>query len=124
MRISLSKNLEPLRAVARSKIDTEAEEFRQQFLTPGSGQAMVYQAKQAEARQFFLDGTIGALMQAEIGVTANTAEELATLWLQMEQQWLQVAAHVEQKRLKAKIAVDDANSPLEIEQATQVVWSL
>lgn len=115
MRIVAVKDLGPLRAAAKARIDAAAEERRSAILTPGAGQAAVYAAKQAEARRFQAESAIGPLMMAEIGLTAPDAAALAALWLQREAEWLAAAADIELGRLKAKAAVDAAQTPAAME---------
>ncbi|HSK40923.1 MAG TPA: hypothetical protein VK943_14240, partial [Arenibaculum sp.] len=55
-----------------ARIDVEAEQVRARYITPGAGQAMVYQAKQAEARRYRDAGYPAdlagyALLDAEVG---------------------------------------------------------
>jgi hypothetical protein len=123
MRIAVTKDLGPLRLAAKARVDREAEEARLMLVTPGAAQAMVYLAKQTEARRFVADATVGPLMTAEIGLTAPDADALAALWLAMEQAWLEAAAAVEVKRFTAKAAIDAATHPAAVEAASQVDWS-
>lgn len=117
MRIVAIKDLGPLRAAAKARIDAAAEERRAAILTLGAGQAAVYAAKQAEARRFQAEGDIGPLMMAEIGLTAPDAAALAALWRQREAEWLAAAAEIEVARLRSKAAVDAAQTPAAIEAA-------
>ncbi len=120
MRIVAIKDLGPLRAAAKARIDAAAEERRATILTRGAGQAAVYAAKQAEARRFQAEGVIGPLLTAETGLTAPDAAALVMLWLQREAEWLAAAAEIEVARLKAKAAVDTAQTPAEIDQAARI----
>lgn len=109
-----------------ARIDAEAEAVRAQYITPGSGQAMVYGAKQAEARAYQAAGEPAdladyPLIAAEVGTTAPTAAEIAALWLAMEAQWVQAAAAIEALRLSAKAAVREA-APEDREAAAVVAW--
>lgn len=128
-RLILRKNLGPMRADASRRVDAAAEAVRQQFITPGSGQAMVYAAKQDEARRYLesvpppADLTLYPLMEAEVGLTAATPHDLAVLWTTMEAAWLVAAAAIEKKRLSAKKAIEAAGSPAEILAAANVDWS-
>lgn len=115
MRIVAVKDLGPLRAAAKARIDAAAEERRAAILTPGAGQAAVYAAKQAEARRFQAEGAIGPLMMAEIGWTAPDAAALAALWLQREAECLAAVAQIEVARLRSKAALDAAQTPAAIE---------
>ncbi|MFK0273632.1 hypothetical protein ACIQUG_08150 [Ensifer sp. NPDC090286] len=107
-------DLVALRADAIGKIDREAEKYRQNFITPGSGQVMAYQQKLAEARAAV---AVPPAPEAEIphivaeaaidGVTVATkaAEIIATF-----EQWQTVSAGIEAKRLGAKKAVAEATT--------------
>lgn len=124
MKITMTRDLEALRAAAERKIDQRAEAIRQIFITPGSGQAMVYAAKQEEARRWLAEQPAETtpdqypLLLAEAGLTAPTVAELAALWRGMEIQWLQAAAMIEAKRMAAKAAVRAATTPAAIEAAS------
>lgn len=109
--------LEAAREAAKQRIDAAAETLRHAHITPGSGQTMVYKAKLDEAAAFQATGTVGVLMQAEIGLTATSAAELAALWLTMDDQWKAAAAKIEVARLTAKAAVNVASTLTEIAQA-------
>lgn len=94
-------------------IDTSAEQVRLRFVTPGSAQAMAYQAKIEEAARWAAAGhpvdlTGFPLIAAEIGISGESAAAVTALWTQMEAQWRQVAAQIEAVRLGAKAAVSAA----------------
>lgn len=128
MRLSLTKDLAPDRAAAVLAIDLAAEHARAAFITPGDGQAMVYQAKSAEASRYLAlteppsDLAEFPLMAAEVGITASTAGDLALLWKAMADSWLVTAAAIERLRLGAKRSVAEASTPEEIAAARMVDW--
>lgn len=122
MKLNLKKNLGPLREAAKAKIDRDAEAERLKYLTNGSGQAMVYRAKQDEAAAFNADGTVGPFIASEAQALGLTHQQVVDRWVAMQAQWLQVAALIEAKRLVAKDAVDAAGTPAAIDEATQVSW--
>jgi hypothetical protein len=101
-----------LRAASEA-IDAAAEQARARFITSGSGQAMVYQAKTAEAAAWLAanspaDLTGYPFIAAEVGITMPTAAELVALWQAMEAGWRQAAALIEAARMGGKIAVEQA----------------
>lgn len=135
MKLSLTKDLEALRAAAKRKVDGGAEAARQLYVTPGSGQAMVYLVKEAQAKGCLADPnpnpadypllacTVGTERHPETGAIAQDVTEVAQIVLGMAQQWAQIAAAIETARLGAKNAVDDATTPAQIEAAAAVDWS-
>lgn len=118
MRITATRDLAALKADAKRGIDSAAEARRLVFITAGSGQAMVYQAKQAEARRYQAEqpATLAGypLIAAEVGITAASAAELVALWLGMESQWLAAAGAIEAARFTGKNAVTAASTPAAI----------
>lgn len=85
------------------QINVRVGQVRVKFVTDLPAQEMIYLRKEQEARSW-LDSpspNINAypLMKAEVGITAPTANELAQIWLYMSNQWLEVAAVLEQIRL-------------------------
>jgi hypothetical protein len=100
-------NVEHARVIAVQRVDQFAEQIRLQYVTPGSAQAMVYQAKLAEADRWDANGnpadlTGYPLIAAEVPLTAATAADLVATWRGMQTQWLAIAAQIEATRLTAK----------------------
>lgn len=128
MRLTATKDLAALRTAALAGIDAAAERARGAWITLGSAQAMVYQAKAAEAARYLAIAEPPAdlagypLLAAEVGITATTAQELAMLWLNMADRWSIAAAAIEATRIAAKRAVGAATSPAAIEAAADVAW--
>lgn len=121
MPILLTMDVPALKAAAKRAVDDAAEQRRLVFITPGSGQAMVYTAKQEEARRYNAeqpaDLTGYPLLAAEVGISAPTAADLVALWLSMETLWLTTAAAIEAARFTGKNAIDAATTPAAIEAA-------
>lgn len=110
--------------VALIHIDTAAEAERGKYITPGSGQAMVYQVKQAEAHAWQANpsGTYPHL-SAEIGITGATLAEVAQTVLAMEAGWTHVSAVIEGTRLAAKAVVRACTTSAEVEQTVAgITW--
>lgn len=120
MKITLQKDLTPIKEAAKLEVDAAAEAYRLKWITPGSGQAMVYQEKAAQARAV-LAGEPGTypLIEAEIGITGDTAEEVAQIVLATAAQWTTIAAAIEATRLATKRAIDQATSEHQIKQLVE-----
>lgn len=103
-------DLSGLKVALRAQIDAAAEAERGRYITPGSGQAMTYQAKAAEAARFMADAGAGdyPLLAAEVGITGETLTEVAGVVAAAHARWLAIGARIEAARLAAKAAVDVA----------------
>lgn len=115
--IAIAPPAPDLTAVKRGAIrdlETAAEKARQNFLSPGMGQAMVYLRKVQEAETMQLDESPAAedypLLAVEVGLTASTLQEVAAVILLTRDYWLGVAANIEQVRLTAKYAITAAET--------------
>lgn len=112
---------------ARETIDRMAERGREIYITPGSGQAMVYLEKQREARAFVDDPDPGdyPLLEAMVDIDINpdtdlpvaSTHEAALLVLAMAGAWKAAAVDIEKRRIRAKRAVEVANTVDEVEAA-------
>lgn len=105
-----------VKATLKARVDAEAERRRMAVLTPGEGQALVYQRKAQEADACLAalaSGQAAAplqypLLSAEVGLTAPTLGEVAAVVRAMADQWVHLAAETEAWRLAAKSAIDAA----------------
>ncbi len=111
------RDIEAMAAEAKQVIDARAEVIRLRFITPGSGQAMVYQAKMDEAKRWQANNSpaeatadLYPLIAAEVGVTGNAAAAVVQVWSAQEIQWRQLAAQIELIRLTAKAAIETAKT--------------
>lgn len=127
MRLDLRADFSALKRAAEWKIDSEAEEVRKHFITPGSGQAMVYQQKRLEAEMVVADPAINASLVPHIYQEAELNQislfDQAVIVLTMAYQWQQVSAIIETRRLGAKALVAQAVSPVQINAASIVNWA-
>nr|WP_321457622.1 hypothetical protein [uncultured Cohaesibacter sp.] len=108
------------RSVAEAKenaietVTTKINEARASLMTDMIGQEMIYLAKEQEAKDWQAatkpDLANFPLLSAEVGITASSADELASLWLSMADQWRQKAASLEAIRLKAKADIGAAET--------------
>lgn len=103
-----------LKASTRRAIDAAAERARQQYITPGPGQALVYQRKGDQARDCLANydsanpppaGAYPAL-EAEVGISGADVLAVAGVVAATADQWATVADQIEALRLGAKQAVD------------------
>lgn len=94
----------------KANVDVQAERERHKYITSGSGQAMTYQAKAAEAQRYA--DTAGAdeypFLSLEVGITGATLADVATVVLAMHNQWQVIGGEIEQARLSAKAQIDAA----------------
>ena len=103
-------DLAEAKALAAKLIDADAEKERLKYVTPGSAQAMVYQAKLDEADRWDAAGNPPDLtgfpfIAGEVPLTAANAAALVGIWRGMQALWLPLAAQIEVARLGAKNAV-------------------
>jgi len=110
----------------RDQIDAAAEKSRANYITPGAGQAMTYQAKADEARRLADDDAPDAskypLLSAEIGITKPTLAEVGELVRRAHSQWLIVGGAIEAIRLSAKAAIEAAETAESAAIVANVVW--
>lgn len=128
-----AEDLDAAKDAAVMAIDAEAERRRLLVLTPGSGQALEYQhtaddAARAEAAPDpltpgaypFLAAEQAAL--ARVGV-ALSLRQVADLVVYQRATWLAYGAAVKAARRGAKLAVDEAATPLDVAVVmADVVW--
>lgn len=113
------------RAAAKQAIDAEAERCRLQWITGGSGQAMVYQAKRDEAARYLAEGGDPAgypILSASVGIEAADVAGVAALVAGTTAAWTSIAASIERLRLTAKKAVGLATTWAEINAALEIGW--
>jgi hypothetical protein len=126
MRFDLGPSLDALKATVSAKVDAQAEQQRQRYLTPGAGQALVYERKRAEAERMATDAdpqpAAYPLLAAEVGITAPTLAEVGAVVRGLADQWTAAAAAIEAARLAAKAAIAAATTPPEVRAAADVSW--
>lgn len=108
------------KAAARARIDTAAEYARLRFITPGAGQALIYQRKESQARACLAahaannPPALGAYpaLDAEVGITGADTLGVAQVVVGLADAWGAIADQIEALRLAAKAAIaavpDDA----------------
>lgn len=127
MKIDYVPDLAPDRSAAVAKIDDAAEAMRGNFITKGSGQAMVYQQKKLEAEMFMANNEIAdnaiPHIVAEAALNGYTKYQQAYIVLYMADQWKFISTVIESKRLLAKNHVAEAGNAAAIQAATVLDWS-
>jgi hypothetical protein len=109
---TIARDLDEARQEAISSVTQGIGRARQRFITALPGQDMIYLRKEAEARAFLAasDPSLAdyPMIAAEVGVTAETAYQVAQVWIYMSQSWQAVAASLEAIRLTASNAIGAA----------------
>lgn len=117
-------NLNPVRATLLTAIDDAAEATRQQFITPGAGQAMTYLRKEAEAHAYVADsGAPTPFLTAEATARGITVAALAAEVIARAAAWTTIGPKIEAARMGAKEAVKDAANIADMHAAAQVDWA-
>lgn len=94
------------------RINTKAGQFRSKFYTDIPGQTALYLEKRTEALAYIqqqpetLDDF--PLLQNEVGITAETAWELAQLWLNLSDLFKIIGGQTERARMTASVAIGKA----------------
>lgn len=130
MKRSLTKDLTPIRTLAKARIDAEAAAIEEAIASKHPTHNVKYLEKAAEAREILeieslggqLDATDYPLLNAEVGITAATLSEVAQIVQTMRAQWKAATAQLETLRLQAKKDIDTATTPAAIGQAANVTW--
>lgn len=118
----LSADLATAKAAAIAAVNLRIGNQRAAYITVAPGQEMIYQRKEAEAREYlsFLAEpatlTEFPLIAAEVGITAPTAAQVAQVWLNMAAAWVAVAAALETARMTQIGQIESAQSVEEIPQ--------
>jgi hypothetical protein len=120
---SKAGELEQRKADTIKEVNAKIGAVREEYITPIPGQEMIYSDKEEEAIAFNAiiprptDLSEFPFLDAEIGITAPSAQELADLWIQMAADWRTIGPLLEQLRLGTIEAVRAATTAAEIEQA-------
>ena len=128
MRINAGPSLAQLKAQLIEQVDREAEAARLRFVTPGAGQALEYQATEAEARAYLADPSPGGKpwpwLEAERAAQGGTPT-LAAIAAEVAAQadaWVAVGSAIKQLRRAAKLAIEGATTVAGSRAASSVTW--
>ncbi|PTR08672.1 MULTISPECIES: hypothetical protein [unclassified Novosphingobium] len=113
-----------VKAALQQRINAEAEQHRQQFITPGAGQMLVYLAKVREAEAVSVNAKASTpLLSAEAAALGKTVPALAADVLAANARWTRASAAIEVARLSAKAAVSAASDFAALNAASTVDWA-
>jgi hypothetical protein len=120
-------DLEAVKLASCGRIDNRAEALRQKVLTPGAGQMAAYQEKEIQAADLLKDSTPTEAEYPdifnEIGITADSAGEVASAILRASEKWRTYGRAIEKTRLTAKKAINLATTPEEVSAIESgIVW--
>ena len=105
-------SLDAIKEALKRLVDASAETERLKYITPGTGQAMTYQQKVAEAQAYKAATNPQAsdypILSSEVGITSETFDDVANIVLAAFAQWQQIGAMIESIRLGAKRDIDAA----------------
>jgi hypothetical protein len=126
--------LDDMKRDYKERIDNDAEAARMKFLTPGSGMAMTYQEKFAQAQGIMAMGETAAnamtesernaqfpTLSASVGIEGDTIWECSQLVLTKYAQFAQLSRMIEKSRLTGKAAVGAASNAADVRAAYEAV---
>lgn len=119
---NLQNQIQERKIYTKSLINETINETRSMFVTPLVGQDSIYLAKEQEAIRYLsqnpeptnLNGYYH--LQNEVGITAETAYQLAQMWVNMGEQWRYVSGIIEGCRMKAYKSLNDATTLEDIDE--------
>ncbi|OCP21888.1 MULTISPECIES: hypothetical protein [unclassified Ensifer] len=119
MKLSIAKDLTPIRDVAYRTIDAFAGVSRSSYITVAPGQEMVYTQKEKEAEMITADPSISPSLVPHLAAEAimngvNLLDQAAIV-LSLAHGWRQVSVLIETTRLDIKARVGVATTPAAID---------
>lgn len=113
-----AQTLAAARVEAIAQINAKASIVRRRFVTDIPGQEALYLLKEQEARDWIAEVERDfPLIMAEVGITGETPDQVAQVYLNLGAIFLQAAAALEQARLGKIAAIEAADSVETIDQA-------
>jgi len=114
----------------KNRVDSEAENTRLKFITGGSGQALIYERKRAEAENWLAatspvasDYPLIKARAERLNPTIPDYAAVATEWKTQADTWMVVAAAIEDIREGAKEAIDAATTAADaLTAASNLTW--
>lgn len=82
------------RREAHKAVKQAAKNKRSEYVTDAPGKDAEYRAKQREAEQFAVDGSVGLWMQARMDLTGETSAQVAGEWAAKSVAWQQIGAAI------------------------------
>lgn len=120
-----ARPIEQVKIAARIKLSRWVEAQRRLYITKLPGQEMIYLAKEEEAFRFLSDPepdmSAYPFISSEVGITAQTAWQVAQLWAHMASIWRGAAAILEQARLGTAAQIEAAATTQEVEEIMSAI---
>jgi hypothetical protein len=99
---------------AEDRVNKTIGRMREAFVSWLPGQEMIYLSKELEAQRYLAIQPAALtgfpFLAAEVGITADTAEEVAVIWLDKAQEWKAAGASLEEMRHAALLDIREATS--------------
>ena len=111
--IDAFSELDYAQASALKSVKDASASKRLEYVTQAAGKDAEYKTKEAEAKQFDSDATVGVFMQARINLTSESASTVATEWNAKSVAWQSIGAQIAALEDKASA---DINAELDWEQ--------
>jgi hypothetical protein len=131
---ALVGELARIKAEATAHVDATAETARLLWLTPGSGQSLVYSQKREEAQAFLAayptppatepPASDWPLLEHEVGPELPSLFAVATAILAVADEWTAAAGEIERLRLGAKRAIATATTPADAWALAAITWPI
>lgn len=113
---------------AEAQVDALADAARQAWASPAPTQYPIYDRKYAEAKDYLAglpevdEPEDYPFVMAEVGITADTPLEVATIIKTMGDAWYAISVEIETIRLSAKKAIRNAASETEVMAALAITY--
>ncbi|WP_415183529.1 hypothetical protein [Phaeovulum sp.] len=124
----VTANLAPLKLDAVAKINQVIGYLRAAITTDIAGQQMIYLRKESEARAWLAEATPDIaeypMIAAEVGITGETADQVAQVWVNMAALWTGISAGLEGARIGHISLVDAAQTAAEIDAAVVAFFAV
>lgn len=115
--LSIIDDITPLRTAKVAAVCDRAETLRGQYITMGSGQALTYQRKEAEARAWTEGADMAAypMLAAECASTGMAIADLVALVIQQADAWLVIGSAIEAARRGLLVRIEAAATAAELD---------
>jgi len=123
LEVNTNRPLLPLKEASVKQVNQTIGDLRGRYATDIPFQDGVYLSKLEEARTYMArlvpPATLNdfPLIAAEIGITGETADQVAQVWINMNALWMQALAQLESLRLSTVNEIQQATSVAEVDTA-------
>lgn len=115
-------HLNEAKTSALARVRALSQKIRAKYVTDLSGQEMIYLRKEQEARAYVVAGrpddlTAYPFIAAEVGITGQTAADVAAEYVSQAERWTAVGSQLEAMRLGAIKGIEGAADVAEVDAA-------